>query len=154
MKRCLLLAALICAMTVSVFGENRSREEGTIVRMRMTDCVGLHRSFLGAMSGGGQAAASELCPEYVLVTSKVVYVIVGKGSDQLIPLAESTMFHIQNSEVVIRIDDARKEARFHVKEMVLRTEWDRRQQIEEEEALAAVAAHRQLGATAMVSLPQ
>ncbi len=120
----------------------------------MADCVGLHHSFMSSMSGGGQIAAGELCPEYVLVTSKVVYVIVGKGSDQLVPLADTTIFHLQNSEVVIRVDDARKESHFHVKEMVLRREWDRNQQMEEAEAMAAMAAHRQLGATAMISLPQ
>ena len=124
MKRCLLLAVLIYSLAVSLFGENRNRQEGMIVRMRMADCVGLHHSFMSAMSGGGQVAASELCPEYVLVTSKVVYVIVGKSSDQLVPLADTTVFHLQNSEVVIRVDDARKETHFHVKEMVLRRDWD------------------------------
>ena len=144
MKHVLLFVALVCMLSVSLAAENRSLQEGTIVRMRMADCGGLHHSFMATMSGGQMPA--EPCAEYVLVTDKVVYVIVGKNSDQLVPLAESTRFHLQNSEVVIRVDDARHESHFHVKEMVLRPEWDRSQQLEEAEAVALMAEHRPQGA--------
>jgi len=143
MNRLWLFTILLCSIPVSLFAENRGQEEGTIVRMRMTDCVAARHLFMSAMSGTGQAPG-ELCPEYVLVTDKVVYVISGKSSDQLVPLAETTRFHFQNNEVLIRVDDARHESRFHVKEMVLRPEWDRSQQIEEAEAVAMVAAHHHL----------
>ena len=69
-----------------------------------------------------------LCPEYVLVAAKVVYVISGKTSEALIPLAEVTRFRLQKNEMLIRIDDAPKESRFHIKAMLLRPEWDRAQQ--------------------------
>jgi|SRR5208282_600816 len=144
MKHALLFVALVCMLSLSLAAENRSVQEGTIVRMRMADCDGLRHSFMASMSGGQMPAES--CAEYVLVTDKVVYVIVGKSSDQLVPLAETTRFHFQNSEVVIRVDDARRESHFHVKAMVLRPEWERSQQLQEAEAVALMAAHRLQGA--------
>ena len=141
MKRCLLLIVLLCALPIWLAAENRSQEEGTIIRMRMTDCVSPHHAFMNAMSGVGQVATGELCPEYVLVTDKVVYVIIGKGSDHLVPLAETTRFHFQNNEVLIRVDDARRESRFHVKEMALRLEWDRNQKLVDAEATAIMHRH-------------
>lgn len=140
MKRSLLLTALLCTLSIVVFAENRSRQEGTIVRMRMAECIAPQHAFMNAMSGAA-APVGESCPEYVLVTNSVVYVIVGKTSDQLVPLAESTFFRMQNNEVLIRVDDARKESRFHVKEMVLRPEWERNQQIADAAAMAAMHRH-------------
>ncbi len=63
-------------------------QQGTIVRMRMTDCLGPQHGFMAAMSGGGKVETGAICPEYVLVADQVVYVISGKSSEQLIPLAE------------------------------------------------------------------
>jgi hypothetical protein len=82
-----------------------------------------------------------MCPEYVLVGDKVVYVISGKTSDQLIPLAETTRFRLQKNELLIRIDDASKESHFHIKAMVLRPEWDRNQRLEDAEATAMISHH-------------
>jgi hypothetical protein len=128
MKRTLLLTVMLCSLAALLSAENRNHQQGTIVRMRMTDCIAPQHAFMNAMSGV-QATMAESCPEYVLVTDSVVYVIIGKSSNQLIPLAESTPFHFQNNEVLIRVDDARKESRFHVKEMLLRPEWERNQRI-------------------------
>ena len=146
MKSTLLLVTLLCTLSLYGAAENSARSEGTIVRMRMADCVSPRHAFMNAMSGASQVATGDQCPEYVLVTSKVVYVIVGKTSDQLVPLAETTRFRFQNNEVLIRVDDARRESRFHVKEMVLRPEWERNQQIAEAEALAAMHSHLQSAA--------
>lgn len=146
MKHTLLLVVLLCTLPISVVAENSARSEGTIVRMRMADCVSPRHAFMNAISGASQVATGDQCPEYVLVTSKVVYVIIGKSSDQLVPLAETTKFRFQNNEVLIRVDDARRESRFHVKEMVLRPEWERNQQIAEAEALAAMHSHLQSAA--------
>ena len=66
----------------------------------------------------------EGCPEYTLVTDKVVFLIVGKSSNQLVPLAEVIDFRIQNKELAVRVDDARKESKFAIKEMTLRSEWE------------------------------
>jgi len=139
MKRSVLILVLLCSLPMLLQGENRSRQQGTIVRMRMVDCMAQH-AFMSAMSGAPQMP-SESCPEYVLVTNSVVYVIIGKNSNQLLPLAESTYFHFQHNAVLIRVDDARRESHFHVKEMVLRPEWERSQQIVEAAASAALRHH-------------
>ena len=140
MKRSLLLIVLLCTLPISLTAENRARQQGTIVRMRKTECMSPQHPFMSAMSGV-QAAPGESCPEYVLVTDTVVYVIIGKGSDQLVPLAETTNFRFLKNEVLIRVDDARRESRFHVKEMVLRPEWDRDQKIVDAAATAVMRRH-------------
>ena len=142
MKRAVLLLLLFASVTVSTVAHTRTHQEGTIVRMRMAECIGAQHGWMAAMSGSGRVQTGELCPEYVLVTEKVVYLIVGKSSDQLIPLAEYTKYHLQKNELLIRVDDARHESRFHIKEMVLRAEWDRaHQRAEEEEAAQPSRQH-------------
>lgn len=96
---------------------------------------------MAAMAGGANVQAAELCPEYVLLADKVVYVITGKNSDQLIPLAETTYFHLQKNELLIRIDDSMKESHFRIKAMVLRPEWDRSEMLHEAEASAMISHH-------------
>jgi len=140
MKRTLLCLVLI-VFPSCLFAQTHSHQQGTIIRMRMTDCLGPQHGFMAAMSGGGKVEAGAMCPEYVLVADKVVYVISGKSSDQLIPLAEVTRFRLLKNEMLIRIDDASKESHFHIKSMVLRPEWDRSQMIEEAEASAMVSHH-------------
>ena len=84
--------------------------------------------------GPPQAQANEgVCPEYTLLSDKVVYVIVGKSSNQLVPLAEVIDFRLQNRELAVRVDDARKESKFAIKEMTLRSEWEMIQKHIEEE---------------------
>ena len=152
MKRLRMLVIILSFLSVTVFAENRSQEEGTIVRMRMTDCVARH-AFMSTMAGPAAQAPGEVCPEYVLVTDKVVYVIIGKSSDHLVPLAETTRFHFQNNEVLIRVDDARKESHFHVKEMTLRPQWERYQQFVET-AEAITAAHHQMQGADLLNTQQ
>jgi hypothetical protein len=75
--------------------------------------------------GPPQSAPNEgACPKYTLVTDKVVFVIVGKSSNQLVPLAEAIDFRFQKKELAVRVDDARHESRFAIKEMTLRSEWE------------------------------
>jgi hypothetical protein len=138
------IAVLILTLIVPVClsAQNNHRQQGTIIRMRMTDCLGAQHGFMAAMSGAGKAdATGAVCPEYVLVADRVVYVISGKSSDQLIPLAETTRFRLVKSEMLIRVDDAPKEVRFHIKSMLLRPEWDRNQMLEEAEASAMITRH-------------
>jgi hypothetical protein len=99
-------------------------QHGTVVRMRMTDCLPVHHGFMMAMSGGAVPTGPEVCPEYTLISDKVVFVIVGRSSDQMIPLADVIDFRLHNNEMAVRIDDARRENKFGIKEMILRTEWD------------------------------
>ena len=137
MKRILCSIALLMLPTL-VAAQAHKTQQGTIIRMRMTDCLGPQHGFMAAMSGGGKVESGALCPEYVLVADQVVYVISGKTSDALIPLAEITRFRLQKNEMLVRIDDASKESHFHIKSMVLRPEWDRTQQLEEAESHATI----------------
>ena len=97
--------------------------------------------YVGHVRAVRKVETGALCPEYVLVADKVVYVISGKGSDQLIPLAETTRFRLLKNEMLIRIDDASKESHFHIKAMVLRPEWDRTQMLQDAEASAMISQH-------------
>ncbi|HVM92011.1 MAG TPA: hypothetical protein VMT67_04315 [Terriglobales bacterium] len=151
MKRSLLLVILLCMASLA-FSQNRSRQEGTITRMRMTDCIGTQHPLMDALSGSKGIVSGEVCPEYVLVTDSVVYVIVGKGSDQLVPLAETTFFHMQHNELLIRVDDAKHESRFRVKQMLLRPEWERGQQMME--AAASASLHQQVDGVVLVNARQ
>jgi len=123
MKR-ITLALLFAAFFSSPLHAQKKLERGTIVRMTMAECIAPEHGFMAAMSGSVHNPADGLCPEYVLVADKVVYVIVGKSSGALVPLAETTKFRFEKNALLIRIDDARHEARFGIKEMVLRSEWD------------------------------
>jgi hypothetical protein len=99
-------------------------QQGTVVRMRMGECLPLRHGFMAAFGGQAAQAPPEVCPEYTLVSNRVVFVIVGKSSDQLVPLADVVDFRFHNNEMAVRIDDARRESKFAIKEMILRSEWD------------------------------
>ena len=99
-------------------------QHGTVVRMRMVDCLPVRHGFMVAMGGAPTQMSSEVCPEYTLISDKVVFVIVGKSSDQLIPLADVVDFRFNKNELAMRIDDARRESKFNIKEMILRTDWE------------------------------
>ena len=115
------IALMICLVPSAWAGVY---QHGTVVRMRMTDCQPAHHGFMMAMSGSATPMGPEVCPEYTLVSDKVVFVIVGRSSDQLIPLADVIDFRLHNNEMAVRVDDARRENKFGIKEMILRTEWD------------------------------
>jgi hypothetical protein len=132
---------LLLTVSTVVLAQTRNHQQGTIIRMRMTDCMPPSHGFITVMSGGGRVDQGEVCPEYVLVAENVVYVISGKSSDQLIPLAETTKFRLQKNEMLIRIDDSPKESHFRIKAMVLRPEWDRMQMLQEAETSALITRH-------------
>ncbi len=123
MRFALLLALLCSGISVALAAPLGTYQQGTVVRMHMGDCLIMHRGFMNQF-GPPQAAVEESCPEYTLVTDKVVFVIVGKSSNQLVPLAEVIDFRFQNRELAVRVDDARKESKFAIKEMTLRSEWE------------------------------
>ena len=94
MKRTL-FCILVFAFPVYLAAQSHSHEEGTIVRMRMTDCLGPQHGFVTVMSGA-KVESGATCPEYVLVGDRVVYVISGKtfgstdsaGGGHALPYAE------------------------------------------------------------------
>lgn len=140
MKPTLLFVLLVIA-PVSLFAQSSTHQKGTIVRMRMTDCQEPQHGFMAAMSGNPKLDLDPQCPEYVLVSDDIVYVITGKTSDQLLPLAETTRFHFRKNEMLIRVDDAPKECHFHIKAMMMRAEWDRAQMLEAAAADAMISQH-------------
>lgn len=111
-------------MTSVPFAWGGVYQHGTVVRMRMGDCMALHHGFMLAFGGQQPQNSPEACPEYTLVSDKVVFVIVGTSSDQLVPLADVVDFRFNKNELAMRIDDARHESKFGIKEMILRSEWD------------------------------
>ena len=140
MNRTLVCISLM-ATSLVLAAQTHHRDQGTIVRMNMTPCDPQH-GFMAAMSGGAAKTDNGmLCPEYVLVSEQVVYVISGKASEPLLPLADITRFRFQKNEMLIRVDDAQKESHFHIKAMALRPDWERSQQIEEAAANEMIRRH-------------
>ena len=119
------LALALCAIPMSAAERLGIYQHGTVVRMRMGDCLAAPRGMKFALAGPPAAQMSEeACPEYTLISEKVVFVIVGRSSNQLIPLDDVIDFRIQKTELAVRVDDAKHESRFSIKEMILRSEWD------------------------------
>ncbi len=132
MKRLMMLVLLCCSSSV-LMADPTATQEGVIVRMRLIVCPMPSHGFMVALSGSARVGPQDPCPEYTLLTEKIAYVIIGRSSNQLVPLAEVTKFRFQNREMLIRVDDSRRESHFMIKEMMLRSEWERQQRHEEEE---------------------
>lgn len=112
-------------------------QHGVVVRMKMGDCLSPRHGFMAAIGGQNMPIAAESCPEYTLLSDTVVYVIVGNSANQFIPLADVIDFRSHKGEVAVRIDDSRRESKFSIKEMILRSEWDRMQRHIDEQLKAA-----------------
>lgn len=132
--KCFLPFIVVLFIPLLSGAQTNAHQQGSIVRMSMAECLPAVPGFMAAISGAPRQQTGEICPEYILSTDKVVYVIVGKTSGQIIPLAESTEFRLYKNELLIRIDDAKHETRFAIREMTLRSDWEReRLRIEEGE---------------------
>jgi hypothetical protein len=81
---------------------------------------------------GSLTTRAVVSSEYTLVADNVVFVIVGKLANSLIPLAETIDFRFHKNEIAVRVDDSKHEAKFAIKEMTVRSEWDRMQRHIEE----------------------
>lgn len=128
------LTSLIFGLSLVAWaGPNQT---ATVVRMEMADCVSTHRGFVETLSGAPSRSSGELCPEYTLVSQRVVYDIVAKSSTPILPLDEPMVFRLEKNEVLIRIDDARRETRFGIRRMMLRADWEREH--------AEIAAHEEM----------
>ena len=124
MKPVLAFAAVLCVLPTLLAGQG-IYQHGTVVRMHMGDCAGMHHGFITNFGAQQAPPVEESCPEYTLVSDKVVFVIAGKSSNQLVPLAEVVDFRLQRNELAVRVDDARHESKFVIREMTLRAQWDR-----------------------------
>jgi hypothetical protein len=137
MKHALSLIFLFCSLPGSLPAQIGIYQHGSVVRMRMGECIPAGHGFMVAFGGPSTAMGPESCPEYTLVSDSVVFVIVGKLSNSLIPLAETIDFRFRKNELAVRVDDAKHEARFAIKEMMIRSEWDRVQRHIEEKMRAS-----------------
>jgi hypothetical protein len=119
-----LLCVIAAAVALPVHAQHF--QLGTVTRMQTKDCTIVHGSFAMAI-GSVPQRTEDSCPEYTLVSEKVVYIVVGKRSGQFMPLAEIVQFHLQKNELLVRVDDEKRESRFSIKEMELRGDWERDQ---------------------------
>jgi hypothetical protein len=125
MKQTFLLLLLFCSLPGLLAEQTGIYQHGTVVRMHMGDCILTHHGFMVAFGGPSTPVEQGSCPEYTLVANNVVFVIVGKSSNHLIPLAETIDFRLQKNELAVRVDDAKHETKFTIKEMMVRSEWER-----------------------------
>jgi hypothetical protein len=129
----LLLIVPVCSQA-----QKTRSQQGTVVRMRMAECLTPSHPLMAALSGAAAPADNELCPEYTLISDKVIYLVVGKSSGQLVPLAENIRFRLHKNELLVRVDDENHEGRFLIRAMMLRSEWEQvHARLTEEESDAA-----------------
>ena len=101
MKPTFLLIVVFCSLQIVQAKDLGVYQRGTVVRMRMGDCALSQHGFM-ATFGGPAAQVADNCPEYTLVSEKVVFIIVGRSSNQLIPLADVIDFRFHNSDLAVR----------------------------------------------------
>lgn len=123
MKRIALLFVFVWSAAAVLQAQVPWSFKGTVIKMQMTNCV-LQKGFVAAMAGTPAQSASS-CPEYTVVSDKVVYVVVGRRAEEFMPLAENMDFSVHKNELVLFSDDEKTKSRFTVQQMMLRAEWDR-----------------------------
>jgi hypothetical protein len=131
MKRITLLFVFLLGAAAMMQAQSRWSFKGTVIRMRMTGCVS-QSGFKASFESLPMAGVS--CPEYTVMSTKVVYVVVGRRTQAFIPLAEDLDFVIRNNEIVTLSNDEKAKSRFVIQEMMLRGDWDREQERKELEA--------------------
>lgn len=132
MKRIALLFIFAFSAAAALQAQANWSFKGTVIKMRTTDCVN-PRGFMASMSGG-VAAAGATCPEYTVMSDKVVYIVVGRRSEQFIPLAEDKEFLIRKNQLLIFSEDEKTKSWFAIQQMTLRADWDREEQRKELQA--------------------
>lgn len=123
MKRITLVFVLLLGATAILQAQGNRPFHGTVIRMRTVDCVP-QVGFMATMSGV-PVMAGTTCPEYTVMSDKIVYVVVALRSEQFIPLSENTNFLIRKNELLILSDDEKKKSRFVIQQMMLRADWER-----------------------------
>jgi len=121
MKRSVILLAFAGLLTAALHAQNRSFFRGTVVRMQMASCAS--KNFMAMMSGAAVPVSS--CPEYTIVSDKVVYIVVARRAEEFMPLAEDLDFIIRSNELILFSEDEKRRSRFVIQQMVLRSEWER-----------------------------
>ena len=137
MKKTFPIIFLFCSLPVLLPAQIGIYQHGTVVRMHMGKCMLAQQRFMAAFGPPAGTMNEEVCPEYTLVSKDVVFVIVGKSSNQLIPLAETIDFRMHKNELAVRVDDAKRESKFAIKEMLVRSDWERLQRHIDEQMRAS-----------------
>ncbi len=101
MKRAFLFILAFCNLPILLVAQIGMYQHGSVVRMHMGDCMLAHHGMTVAF-GPPAIPSQDSCPEYTLVSTNVVYVIVGKSSNQLIPLSEVIDFRLHRNELAVR----------------------------------------------------
>jgi hypothetical protein len=134
-----LLLLLISAVALPVHAQRF--QLGTVTRMQTKECTIVHGGFATVL-GSMPQKTEEVCPEYTLASDKVVYVVVGRRSSQFMPLAEEIQFRLYKNELLVRVDDEKREAHFSIKEMQLRSDWEREQALHNRQLELRLQAER------------
>ncbi len=129
MKRIALLFVIVLSAATFLQAQGHWSFRGTVIRMRMTDCV-MQRGFMATMSGVATPPGIT-CPEFTVMSDKVVYVVLGRRAEAFIPLAEDIEFLIRKNELVVFSDDEKSKAHFTIQQMTLRADWDRQEERKE-----------------------
>lgn len=126
MKRIASILIALCLLSISLAAQTRIYQKGAVTRMRMAQCMPISGGLKATLAGLPAAIPSaDTCPEYTLVSDKVIYVVVAKSSKELIPLADDIDFRLHKNELLIHLDDTTREIRLAVRSMTLRSESDR-----------------------------
>ncbi|MFY9743400.1 MAG: hypothetical protein WA252_12970 [Candidatus Sulfotelmatobacter sp.] len=124
MKILFCLVAAACGLQTMQAQNLGVYQNGTVVRMKMGDCLSSRHGFMANFGSQQVPMPEDACPEYTLLSDKIVYVIVGSSSNQFVPLADIIEFRLHKGEIAIRLDDVKHESKFTIKEMILRSEWE------------------------------
>ncbi len=125
MKRITLLFVFVLGAAALMQAQGHWSFKGTVIKMRMADCTAQH-GFIAAMSGTSVQPGKN-CPEYTILSDKVVYVVVGRRAEEFMPLAENMDFLVRKNELVIFSEDEKLASHFAIQQMTLRADWDREQ---------------------------
>lgn len=126
MKRFPLLVTFLLWAAVLLPAQDHWAFKGTVVKMKMADCLP-DGGFRAAMSGTTMLRKS--CPQYTVLSSRVVYLLLGRHQSEFMPLAEDVHFTIRKNEALFFGGKEKVQSRFVVQQMLLRSEWERRQQV-------------------------
>jgi hypothetical protein len=128
MKRIPLLFVLFLCSTAAMQAQSQWSFKGTVIKMKMTDCV-VPPGFRATL--GGIPPSSLTCPQYTVMSDRVVYIVVGRHTEAFIPLAENMDFVIRKNEIVTFSNDEKSKARFVIQQMTLRADWEHEQERKE-----------------------
>ena len=121
MKRIPLLFIFALCAAATLCAEDHASFTGRVVRMETSNCV------LGGFKAkmAARPVSATRCPEYTVVTPNAVFVVIGRHSEDFIPLAQDLDFHIVDNDLQL---SQKSKSRFLIEIMMLRADWEREEQ--------------------------